>query len=72
MTFKPSSTLIRKAQNMLSKGRYVQGIDLNIPDEIEFKRGFKRCRVMFIDTNTGETGCTYMKLNAQTKGVSDE
>ena len=71
MTFKPSKGLMQKAQGLMSKGRFVKSIDLKVPDEVEYT-GHKLCRVIFMDTNTGETGCTYMKLNAQTKGVSNE
>ena len=61
-----------KAQGLMSKGRFVKSIDLQVPDEPEFKTGDARCRVIFLDTATGEIGCTYMKLNAQTKGYADE
>lgn len=71
MTFKPSKNLMAKAQGLMSKGRFVKSIDLNVPDEVEFT-GHKMCRVIFLDTNTGETGCTYMKLTAQPQGVSNE
>lgn len=61
MEFKPSQRLIQKAQGMLSDGRYVQSIDLNLPDGHEFRFGDPMCRVIYIDTNNGEKGCLYMK-----------
>jgi hypothetical protein len=63
---------MQKAQGLMSKGRYVQSIDLKVPEDLEFQVGDPRCRVIFLDTNTGETGCTYMKLNAKHKGYEDE
>ena len=72
MIFKPSKQLMKKAQGYMSKGRFVKSIDLQVPDEPEFKTGDARCRVIFLDTNTGEEGCLYMKLNPQTHGVSND
>ena len=69
MTFTPGPSLMKKAQGMMSRGRYVQSIDLEIPEELD-SLGEPRCRVIFLDTITGETGCTYIKINEYPPGVS--